>query len=75
MSNTEESKICSITGCAYTGAGNNAYPFDGRCCDEANIRYVIPARIMKITPEFIKAFGGNKAFAELMDSQREERDE
>ena len=48
---------CSIKGCyikplrhpetgeiVWTG-GNNAYPInDGRCCDDCNAKYVIPAR-------------------------------
>ena len=50
-------KICSITGKPYEGYGNNAYPFPGRCCDEANIRYVIPARMMNVTPEMVKEWG------------------
>ena len=43
----DEKKICCICGKVYTGFGNNAYPVDneGRCCDECNSLYVIPARI------------------------------
>lgn len=48
---------CSITGRKYEGFGNNAYPFKGRCCDFANSHYVIPARIMGVTPEQIKQYG------------------
>lgn len=48
---------CSITGDVYYGFGNNAFPFEGRCSDYANGRYVIPARMLGITPEMIKAFG------------------
>lgn len=47
---------CSITGRKYEGFGN-AYPFKGRCCDFANSHYVIPARIMSVTPELIKQYG------------------
>lgn len=61
-------KICSITGKSYYGYGNNAYPFDGICSDEANSLYVIPVRIAGVTPEQIKAFGGNEAFAKTMAS-------
>jgi len=49
--------ICSITGKPYEGYGNNAYPFPGRCCDEANLKYVIPARLTGITPEMIQKYG------------------
>lgn len=49
--------ICSITGKPYDGYGNNAYPFPGRCCDEANRRYVIPARLMSVTPEMVEKWG------------------
>ena len=55
---------CSITGRKYEGFGNNAYPFKGRCCDFANSYYVIPARIMGITPDEIKSHG--KRFVKWM---------
>ena len=51
------SKICSITGKPYEGYGNNAYPFPGRCSDEANRNYVIPARLMGDTPELVQKWG------------------
>ena len=50
-------QTCSITGKPYEGYGNNAYPFEGRCSDEANSRYVIPARLMSVTPEMITKWG------------------
>ncbi len=37
---------CSICGKKYDGYGNNAQPVNnGRCCDECNIKVVIPRRI------------------------------
>ena len=45
---------CSICQREYTGYGNNAHPVnDGRCCDDCNVRTVIPARIksMRATPD------------------------
>ena len=48
---------CSITGEKYEGYGNNAHPFKGRCSDWSNYHYVIPARVMGITPEQIKKYG------------------
>ena len=48
---------CSITGRKYQGFGNNGDPFPGRCCDFANSHYVIPARLMGVTPEQIKKYG------------------
>ena len=36
--------ICSICRQPYSGWGNNAHPFPGRCCDACNDVYVIPAR-------------------------------
>lgn len=48
---------CSITGRKYQGFGNNGDPFPGRCCDFANSHYVIPARLMGLTPELIKQYG------------------
>ena len=62
--------ICSITGKEYVGYGNNAFPFEGRCSDEANSLYVIPARMCGFTPEMIKRYGGNVAFAAIMDKSR-----
>ena len=49
----DEKKICCICGKKYTGFGNNAYPVDneGRCCDECNVRIVIPIRIMMWSKE------------------------
>lgn len=58
---------CSITGRKYEGFGNNAYPFKGRCCDFANSHYVIPARIMDVTPEQIKQYG--KEYVKLVIDQ------
>ena len=49
--------ICSIFNEPYEGFGNNAWPFEGRCSDEANDIYVIPARIMGITDELVKKCG------------------
>jgi len=53
----DKSGTCSLTGVHYDNYGNNAYPFEGRCCDNANSYYVIPARAMGITPEVIKKYG------------------
>lgn len=38
---------CCICGEKFIGFGNNPYPVkkEGRCCDECNWKYVIPARI------------------------------
>lgn len=41
---------CSICGGAYTGAGNHAHPFEGRCCDDCDNRWVTPARILRVDP-------------------------
>ena len=49
--------VCSITGETYDGYGNNAYPFEGRCSDKANELYVIPARLMGVTPDMIAKWG------------------
>ena len=59
--------ICSITGEVYYGFGNNAHPYFGRCSDEANWDYVIPARIHGIHQELIKQCGGNRAFKKIWD--------
>ena len=53
----ENTHICSITGEKYVGYGNNAYPFPGRCSDDANHKYVIPARLMGVSPEVISKWG------------------
>lgn len=37
---------CVICGKEIQGYGNNAIPLKkGRCCDDCNIKYVIPKRI------------------------------
>lgn len=40
-----EVHICSICQKPYQGWGNNADPYEGRCCDECNQQFVIPARM------------------------------
>ena len=42
----EEEYICCICGKRFKGYGNNPDPVkeEGRCCDECNIKVVIPAR-------------------------------
>lgn len=57
LQNEQDAHICSITGKTYYGFGNNAYPFEGRCSDEANAKYVIPARLLSVSPEMIKEWG------------------
>ena len=62
----EMENICSITGEEYYGCGHNAWPFKGRCSDYAEKRFVLPARILGVTPELIQSLGGNRAYAECM---------
>jgi hypothetical protein len=35
---------CSLCGETYTGYGNKAQPYKGRCCDSCYSLYVVPAR-------------------------------
>lgn len=58
---------CSITKKVFYGWDNNAYPFKGRCSNEANSFYVIPARMLGVSPELIQRYGGNYKFACLLD--------
>lgn len=58
--------ICSITGKTYEGKGHNAYPFPGRCCDEAHKKYVIPARKVGVTPKLIEHCGMNEVLLSLL---------
>ena len=53
----EHTHVCSITGETYVGYGNNAYPFPGRCSDNANHKYVIPARLLGVSPEDVSKWG------------------
>ena len=46
MENKEEAKQCSLCNEQYYGLGNNAYPFEGRCCDLCNEHMVIRARLL-----------------------------
>lgn len=41
-------KTCSICRAQYSGWGGNAFPFEGRCCDECDRGVVIPARMLAI---------------------------
>jgi hypothetical protein len=40
-------KICSICKRIYSGPGNHAAPFKGRCCDECNAAVVLLARVLR----------------------------
>ena len=66
--------VCSIMGKVYYGFGNNAHPYLGRCCDEANVEYVIPARICGISQELIKECGGNRTFKKIWDESETTED-
>ena len=46
------SDICGICGGPYDRLGNNARPFEGRCCDECDDRFVTPARTFNIGYRF-----------------------
>ena len=56
----EDYRTCCICGGTWEGYGNNPDPVKqkGRCCDECNILYVIPAR-MKALEEEENADGNN----------------
>ena len=44
--NMNEENVCVICGTPLNGYGNNADPVaDGRCCDDCNVAFVIPARM------------------------------
>ena len=53
---TKKAKVptCSICNQPYTNFGNNAAPFEGRCCDTCNDIYVVPARIAQLHHEDVK---------------------
>ena len=41
----QTNKQCSICGKTFLGYGNNAMPVnEGVCCDECNIKFVLPSR-------------------------------
>lgn len=44
---------CIICGNEITNQGNNPFPVVdyGRCCDNCNLKYVIPARVKSINKE------------------------
>lgn len=43
--------ICCICGKSIVGYGNNPWPITdkGECCDECNFKFVLPARLEKVT--------------------------
>ena len=47
--------ICCICGCEFEGWGNNPYPVrtdeDARCCDDCNMTYVIPFRLITMNAQ------------------------
>ena len=62
-----EKQVCCICGEEYKGYGNNAEPYKkGRCCDQCNMKFVIPYRLsqlrstknesLKLTEEELKAW-------------------
>lgn len=58
-------KKCCICGKEFEGWGNNPWPVksEGLCCDDCNMEYVIPKRII------IGMWGGqNKAALEYIDN-------
>jgi hypothetical protein len=43
---SDDVHACSICGGPYRGDGNDAGPVRaGSCCDDCNVRYVIPVRL------------------------------
>lgn len=66
---SDEKLICSICGKEYVGYGNNAQPVNDRlCCDECNLKVVIPYRIYLMRTENRKnkknatSYKNNKSF-------------
>jgi hypothetical protein len=51
---TTQMHICSICKTPYQGYGNNADPFEGRCCDRCNKEIVIPARMSRGRKENVR---------------------
>lgn len=46
-----EVQKCSICQETFEGYGNNPFPFpEGRCCDDCDNRFVIPARMSHVAP-------------------------
>lgn len=41
---------CSVCDGEFAGHGNNAEPYaKGKCCEECNNKYVLPARLRQMT--------------------------
>ena len=46
MRSIDRAKLCPICKKQYFGHGNNAQPVaEGRCCDQCNMKRVLPARV------------------------------
>ena len=43
--------ICSICGKEFRGYSNNAYPYEGECCDDCHCYIVLPKRYKILTGE------------------------
>ena len=49
----KETGKCCLCGKEYNHFGNNTLPIkDGRCCDECDLRFVVPIRIIEHTGQF-----------------------
>ena len=59
---------CCICGKQLTGMGNNPFPVktSGRCCDNCNIKFVIPERIKQM----VKDVSDNKEKEEVKDEDQ-----
>jgi hypothetical protein len=54
-------QICGICGNEYNGYGNNPHPVETtHCCDECNVKAVIPARIKELEISRIKDLKENQ---------------
>tara|TARA_X000001382_G_C3108373_1_gene159031 strand:+ start:425 stop:631 length:207 start_codon:yes stop_codon:yes gene_type:complete len=63
---TSKFKECSLCSNSYEGYGNNAYPYDGRCCDACNQNMVIPSRILLSTTK-----NKDRIWSEILDIKYE----
>lgn len=50
----ERTYTCCLCGNEFPGYPNSAYPvMDGGCCDECNLKIVVPARLRRATEQSI----------------------
>lgn len=76
LTEAAESKICCICKKPFDGHGNNAEPIcSGSCCDECNMKEVIPARISNLKKSKIDESLSEREITTILSDARDNSDD